>query len=47
MDMKKTSYSSPVCEEISINLEGAVMSCSIPDFLDGGDLFDLENNLIN
>lgn len=39
--MEKTVYVSPRCEETEISLEGVVLSMSIPDVGDGGDVFEL------
>ena len=38
--MEKIVYVSPQCEETELNLEGAVLQASAPDFSDGGDLFN-------
>lgn len=37
---KIIDYVSPQCEELELNLEGAVLQNSVPDFGDGGDLFN-------
>ena len=37
--VKIIDYVSPLCEEMELNLEGAVLQNSVLDFDDGGDLF--------
>ena len=37
--VKFIDYVSPQCEEMELNLEGAVLQNSVLDFDDGGDLF--------
>ena len=37
--MEANTYTAPMCEEMELALEGAVLASSIPDLSDGGDLF--------
>lgn len=37
---EKELYVSPLSDEVELTLEGCIAT-SIPDFLDGGNLFDL------
>lgn len=39
--MEANTYTAPMCEEMELVLEGAVLASSIPDLGDGGDLFAL------